>query len=738
MQVLCIKIKRFSLITILLTVFILFSFSFMINLPQATEEELNNTFSARIYKKPYFNYIPDRDRTIYIGNGFRYETAPVVVDFDNDNSFEYVALSTYRNETVGHQITLLRDNVILQGWPINVPFSVDEIVGKMDHAVHGQALIIRTYNLSENTTYFRALAKNGTFIKNHLISIEGAFLSETIFTDINNDSHKEFVIAGNIRNTNSSHVYIIDTDGSIIHNWPQIIVNDSLSTAPVLDDITNDGELEIILNSEQGKIYAWHLNGSLLEGYPLKIDMEKTSAPDGFRAVPTIVDADNDGIKELFTASVFGTLYGIKLDPSISKTWSYPLNMSVYGISQGTAYDLNRDGIHEIIQPGTGGIAVFNFDSTKGFKVKFSLRHTVESVSVGPAIADIDRDNSVDLIFTYPTQLRVLDNNGTEMREERREISATYQRQIQPLIFDIDNDGQIEILHISSDGVISILETEDFGFLPWIYKTGSVFHRPDLDSDGDGLFDYEEIKLGTDPNNPDTDGDGISDGLEVNQYFLNPLKKDADTDTDSDELTNIKEVDIYKTNPLNPDSDFDGITDGDEALIYQTDPNNPDTDGDGIPDGYEIFYNDVLDPNDPTDAREDPDGDGLTNLEEYIWDTDPNNPDTDGDGMPDGWEAKHNLDPTNPADANEDPDGDGLTNLEEHMYGTDPNNPDTDGDGYTDYEEIKAGSDPNDPNSIPDDTKLLTWSRGFMVLSLIPVFIVFLNKKKTKYKSRIE
>lgn len=44
-----------------------------------------------------------------------------------------------------------------------------------------------------------------------------------------------------------------------------------------------------------------------------------------------------------------------------------------------------------------------------------------------------------------------------------------------------------------------------------------------LDSDGDGLYDRDEIILGTDPFNPDTDGDGIPDGEEVGPDVDNPL-----------------------------------------------------------------------------------------------------------------------------------------------------------------------------------------------------------------------
>ncbi len=45
--------------------------------------------------------------------------------------------------------------------------------------------------------------------------------------------------------------------------------------------------------------------------------------------------------------------------------------------------------------------------------------------------------------------------------------------------------------------------------------------------------------------------------------------------------------------------------------------------------------------------------------------------------------------------AKQDVDKDGLTTLEEKRYRTDPNNPDTDGDGYKDGDEVKAGFDPN-------------------------------------------
>jgi len=82
------------------------------------------------------------------------------------------------------------------------------------------------------------------------------------------------------------------------------------------------------------------------------------------------------------------------------------------------------------------------------------------------------------------------------------------------------------------------------------------------DADGDGLTSFQEFELGSDPNTADSDGDGISDGDEVNTFGTDPL----DSDSDDDGLIDGSEL-FLGTDPLNPDSDGDGLRDGLETEL---------------------------------------------------------------------------------------------------------------------------------------------------------------------------
>ena len=108
----------------------------------------------------------------------------------------------------------------------------------------------------------------------------------------------------------------------------------------------------------------------------------------------------------------------------------------------------------------------------------------------------------------------------------------------------------------------------------------------DYDTDGDGLSNYIEIYMtATDPVLVDTDEDGIFDNDEdfdeddlTNETELSLGTDLAKKDTDNDGLSDFEEVNTYNTDPLNCDSDNDTLNDGDEILLGLN-PLTPKTDG---------------------------------------------------------------------------------------------------------------------------------------------------------------
>jgi Bacterial Ig domain/Bacterial TSP3 repeat len=139
-----------------------------------------------------------------------------------------------------------------------------------------------------------------------------------------------------------------------------------------------------------------------------------------------------------------------------------------------------------------------------------------------------------------------------------------------------------------------------------------------IDSDGDGLSDDQELNnYRTNPLVNDTDGDILSDGKEVNGWSWAIEEKRGCTPTSG--------CHIHKTNPLNPDTDGDGNDDYYEYSNFPSDPNNPDQDNDGLLDGLEWGPH-------------------------AIYHTSYFLADTDHDGFSDGQEIKMQTNPLDPSD----------------------------------------------------------------------------------------
>jgi len=125
---------------------------------------------------------------------------------------------------------------------------------------------------------------------------------------------------------------------------------------------------------------------------------------------------------------------------------------------------------------------------------------------------------------------------------------------------------------------------------------------------------------------------------------------------------------------------------------------NSDVDNNGISDSEEFWFDTAL-------FSSDQDSDTLSDAYEMIIGTNWQSTDSDLDQLPDSWEIEYGLDPLDPSDALHDEDGDSLTNLEEFEYGSNPILVDSDYDKLPDNWEIENGLNPvrDDASEDPDN-----------------------------------
>ena len=229
------------------------------------------------------------------------------------------------------------------------------------------------------------------------------------------------------------------------------------------------------------------------------------------------------------------------------------------------------------------------------------------------------------------------------------------------------------------------------------------------DTDGDGVGDAAEVAAGSNPVAPDSDGDGLADGAEASRG-TNATKPDSDLDglldggganlSASDPRYNqFVSLKIVQGNASGGTTHFVGE---DEV---GTDPNDPDTDSDGLTDGQEVL--------------------GIARFggtDRTFTPTDPKEADTDGEGLLDGDEVSGTFatatglltfNATDPRKS--DTDADGLTDYQEitgtilskgapvRFSPTDPAKRDSDGDGASDFDEVRLGTNPRDAKSVPSN-----------------------------------
>ncbi|KQC03821.1 MAG: hypothetical protein APR54_09100 [Candidatus Cloacimonas sp. SDB] len=212
-----------------------------------------------------------------------------------------------------------------------------------------------------------------------------------IYTDMDDDPEMEIIYGVGTK------IAALNLDGSAVPGWP---VNNTyyIWSSPACGDIDADGVEEIVATSRNnttgniGELYAYELDGTPCSGFPV-------SMAGGGTMNACLSDIDDDGDMEIFVNvrnHPEGWVYGFQGDGTVIEGWPAALDY-VPGASISVG-DLDNDGVKEVV--ALSYYSLYVFDLSGNVMPGFPYSETGTTVSYSqPLLYDMDADGDLEILY---------------------------------------------------------------------------------------------------------------------------------------------------------------------------------------------------------------------------------------------------------------------------------------------------------------------------------------------------
>ena len=277
--------------------------------------------------------------------------SPALANLDDDDALEIVFTTT--NGSDGKVFAINHDGSDLDGFPLDISekMTVGAAIGDID-GDGSLDIIVVTYD--DNIHAFNS---DGSTKSGFPVLTGERFNSPATLVDLDNDGDLE-IVAGN----DDGELYCLNDDGSIMAYFT---TGDDIRGGISVADINDDGSVELLFTGYDDYIHVWNpISNSELDGWPIDLGYNSFSGP-------VTADLDNDGDLEIIATMKQGKLFAFHHDGTLLN--NFPININGDIESTPAIGDLDNDDNLEIAVCTSTGLYVIDVKSEGGTRESWKM-----------------------------------------------------------------------------------------------------------------------------------------------------------------------------------------------------------------------------------------------------------------------------------------------------------------------------------------------------------------------------